>query len=249
MDGQGDFGNLIKSYEEGRQRFPEAIIEELWGTLALGGAKVLDLGCGTGISTRQLLKPGLSLFGLDKDQRMISTARAHGPSGIQYSVGTANRIPFPDGYFDAVTAFSSFHWFYNKEAVLEIKRALKDGGIFLVANKNHLPSSDNPLRAVYEGMLDSFFAKKPYDPKSDYDPAALMRDGGFKEIRSKSIMVRQVFTVRQAIAYVQSVSKWNLIEERDRERALETVTEYCNKVAKEGTITDEVEIAYFMGKR
>jgi ubiquinone/menaquinone biosynthesis C-methylase UbiE len=58
----------------------------------------------------------------------------------KYVTGSAERIPFSNNTFDAVTAFAAFHWFDNKASLNEIKRVLKPGGIFFVVNKTGLKS-------------------------------------------------------------------------------------------------------------
>ena len=79
-------------------------------------ARVLDLGCGTGISTRQLVRDGAKIFGADKDANMIGEAKKEA-SSIQYVVAEAGRLPFGDASFDALTSFAAFHWFTDADSI------------------------------------------------------------------------------------------------------------------------------------
>jgi len=68
----------------------------------------LDVGCGTGIITRQLAVRRASLTGTDIDSRMLEQAKQHLGKQIDYLVAPTEKLPLPDTSFDAVTAFSAF---------------------------------------------------------------------------------------------------------------------------------------------
>ncbi len=127
-NGYGTFGNLSKHYDEARQGFPQEIIDYFWSFLKTESPIILDAGCGTGISTRHLIRDSAKIFGSDNDSEMIKQAQMKGKDGIGYTVASANDMPFQNGQFDAVTAFSAFHWFCDRESIDEIKRVLKNGG-------------------------------------------------------------------------------------------------------------------------
>ena len=67
----------------------------------------LDLCCGTGDIAREVLRqyPASKVTGLDFSQKMLNIAKSKNSnnSGIQYLLGNAMEIPFPDTNFDAVT--------------------------------------------------------------------------------------------------------------------------------------------------
>lgn len=70
-----DFGALADAYEGGRKGYPPEI-GEYFLSLKEKNAKTLDVGCGTGISTR-LLAEYYSIIGCDCDQRMIKKAQKY----------------------------------------------------------------------------------------------------------------------------------------------------------------------------
>ena len=76
---------------------------------------------------------------MDKDPEMIRQAEKEGDSPIRYVASPVDGMPFETCKFDAVTAFSAFHWFTDKASIREIKRVLKAGGVFFVVNRNRAP--------------------------------------------------------------------------------------------------------------
>jgi ubiquinone/menaquinone biosynthesis C-methylase UbiE len=96
-------------------------------------ARVLDVGCGTGYLLRLLARqwPEASeLAGLDPAPSMIEAAAASADDPrLRFSVGTAERLPFPDGSFDLVVTTTSFdHWSDQQAGLRECARVLAPGG-------------------------------------------------------------------------------------------------------------------------
>ncbi len=92
------------------------------------GSRLLDIGCGTGLFVRQYLKTGGSAFGLDISRGMIEKARQRCPE-CEFLVGTADKLPFSDGNFDAVSSILAFTYLKRPEDMLsETYRVLRPGG-------------------------------------------------------------------------------------------------------------------------
>jgi ubiquinone/menaquinone biosynthesis C-methylase UbiE len=91
------------------------------------GKTVLDLGAGTGKFSKKLLATGAAVFALDPVPAMLEQLFQQYPS-IEAKLGSAEDIPFADGFFDAVVCAQSFHWFATPEALAEIHRVLRPGG-------------------------------------------------------------------------------------------------------------------------
>jgi ubiquinone/menaquinone biosynthesis C-methylase UbiE len=96
------------------------------------GARVLDIGCGTGRLTRWIgerLGPKGSAFGIDPLEERIGVARAQG-GAARFEVGQAEDLSaFADASFDIVVMSSVFHWVADKAKALgEIRRVLRPGG-------------------------------------------------------------------------------------------------------------------------
>jgi len=66
------------------------------------GARVLDVGCGTGRWLRRYVELGLNPIGVDRTCAMLSIARTHGTRSL-LAAGEAHRLPFADSHFDCVT--------------------------------------------------------------------------------------------------------------------------------------------------
>ena len=97
---------------------------------------LLDVGCGTGFLIEILAKQRTAEYcGVDLSDEMIRVARGKGIQGAQFTVGAADRLPYPDGSFDVVTCSQSFHHYpYPEKAMQEAKRVLKPGGLYILSD-------------------------------------------------------------------------------------------------------------------
>src|SRR5215212_5571085 len=72
----------------------------------LSRVRLLDIGCGGGVLTEEFASMGCQVTGIDISPRSIAVAQAHAATAglsIDYRVGPGTRLPFGDGFFDAVS--------------------------------------------------------------------------------------------------------------------------------------------------
>ncbi|MBI2800959.1 MAG: methyltransferase domain-containing protein [Gammaproteobacteria bacterium] len=99
-------------------------------TLLAPGAdeRILDLGCGDGTLTQQLVASGATVVAVDASAEQIAAARA---LGLDAQVVDGHALPF-QREFDAVFSNAALHWMLKPTAVVAgIARALKLGGRFV----------------------------------------------------------------------------------------------------------------------
>jgi trans-aconitate 2-methyltransferase len=94
------------------------------------GQRVLDLGCGTGQLTAQIVERGADVLGIDRSAEMIEQARRNFP-GIRFEQADATTFAV-DAPFDAVFSNATLHWVRPPgAAVARVRAALKPGGRFV----------------------------------------------------------------------------------------------------------------------
>lgn len=121
------FGAAASDYDRFRPRYPETAVR--WALDGLSNARVVDLGAGTGILTRQVLALGHDVTPVEPDPGMRAQLDATTP-GSGALAGGAEAIPLPDGAADAVVVGQAYHWFDRDRAHAEIARVLRADGTF-----------------------------------------------------------------------------------------------------------------------
>ena len=126
MTSKGDLYNLIgQDYNATRKSDPHICKRLITLLSPEKRGFYIDIGCGTGNYTIALSKAGFEFTGLDPSETMLATAR-HKASSKNWLLGTAEKIPVPDGQFDgAIATLTIHHWTDIKKAFQEINRVIK----------------------------------------------------------------------------------------------------------------------------
>lgn len=174
----------FRSACEGYAEFNESQGERLSRRLAAAFAvaeitpsmKVLDVGCGRGEIVRHCARLGADAYGIDyapaavtmSQQAVSGEQRALGKTGV--SQADAKSLPFPTAYFDRVLMFDVVEHLYPWElhtAMLEVRRVLKPGGLFIVHTAPNVwyDRYAYPFVRLYR-ILTREGAKYPADPRA-----------------------------------------------------------------------------------
>lgn len=121
------------------------------------GQRILDIGCGTGISLEPMLDKGLNLTGIDPSLYMLDFASQRLGSQVDLHRGVAEDLPFDDNAFDVAFFFTSLEFTDRPaKAVEEACRVAKDTVIICVLNR-YAPL--NMLRRFKSFFVPSLFTQ------------------------------------------------------------------------------------------
>jgi len=118
------------------------------------GARVADLGCGSGVFTALLRRNGFDSVGVDISPKLVALGRRKYP-GIELIEGDAENLPFESCSFDGVLLSGLVHHFPDpRRLAREVKRVLKAEGRFVAFDPNRM----NPFMWLYRDRASPFYS-------------------------------------------------------------------------------------------
>jgi ubiquinone/menaquinone biosynthesis C-methylase UbiE len=118
------------------------------------GARVIDLGCGSGVFTELLRRAGYASIGLDISAKLILLGREKYP-GLELIEGDAENLPFDSESVDGVLLSNLVHHFPDPHRLAaEVRRVLKRGGRFAAFDPNRV----NPFMWLYRDRASPFYS-------------------------------------------------------------------------------------------
>jgi ubiquinone/menaquinone biosynthesis C-methylase UbiE len=152
-------GTLVKKYEN------QLLLDLLQPSR---GEMILDVGCGTGLFTLNILGLGTRVIGLDISQPMLVRA---GQKAEKYPfrgvAGDMRFLPFADECFDRVVSMTALEFIADGQAAIEdLFRVARKGGVVVVTTLNSLsPWADRRKQAADRGhsLFEQMIFRSPDD--------------------------------------------------------------------------------------
>lgn len=159
---------------------------ELYDTIAQfglrRGATILDVGCGTGLSSAPFAANGFPVTGVDPSAAMLAKAKERIPNAV-FVEGTAEALPFPNERFDVVLAAQAFHFVDRARALAEAHRVLRTAGTIAIWWKQFM--ARDPVTDLREETFRSM----------GFEPPKSGLTGGFKEFYAANNFMEQTLRV------------------------------------------------------
>ncbi len=133
---EAGYSKIASRYAEDREIFDNWNEVEAFCSMLPPKAKILDVGCGTGIPiSRYLVQNGFEVVGIDLSKEMISAAKQN-VQGAEFLPMNMTEIDLPPESFDGViSCYSIFHVPRNNHAAIfqSFCRVLKPDGVMLAS--------------------------------------------------------------------------------------------------------------------
>ena len=138
IDPREEYDKLAGSYDRRWAGYVAASTRKTLQRLSVGpGARILDVGCGTGELLKAVRQQHRDVFiaGVDLSQEMLRVAAQKFGAAGSVVHADAHHLPFADAAFDIVTSVSAFHYLHGPARVLvEARRVLKPQGRIVITD-------------------------------------------------------------------------------------------------------------------
>ncbi len=139
------FGEDADRYDRARPGYPPGLFDALGEYAELApDARILEIGCGTGQATVAIARRGWAVDAIELSPDLAAVARRKVAGlGVPVTVGSFDEAELPQAAFDAVVAFTSFHWLDPATRVTRAAAALRHGGVLATVGTIHVQGDDD----------------------------------------------------------------------------------------------------------
>jgi SAM-dependent methyltransferase len=194
QDARWVFNRLAGVYAA-RPPYPAALVERLAALAGGPGARVADLGAGTGLLALPLAAHGLRVAAVEPAREMLAVLAAVAPPAIEPVHAAAEATGLPDGAFALVVLADALQWVDPERAGREAARLLAPGGAlavvsprlartpFLAALSERIVR-DNPKARSLPPPVDRLFAAAglPAPAEERHDDAVALDDARLEAV-------------------------------------------------------------------
>lgn len=150
------FGAIAEEYERFRAPYAGALMDALVDAAGGTGARVLEIGAGTGKATRDMVSRGLRVVALEPDARMVRVLRQLVAAGVEVHEVAFEDYTEGEGEFDLVVCASAWHWLDPQTRWQRVARMLRPGGTLAVIwNYQRILDTDDEPGAAIQARVDA----------------------------------------------------------------------------------------------
>ncbi len=195
-----DSDPVARRYVAGRPYYHRAALERA-GIGAVGVA--LDIGCGTGLSSRAVREYAERVVALDASMAMLAAAETL--PRVSYLAAGAEQIPLGDASVDLVTVGAAFHWFDQARVFAELARVMRTGAA-LVVYSDYFQGRLHERPSFTDWMRDSYLPQYPGPARHAYFDSEAGQAAGFSAAQYAESEIRVSLTGPQLADYLLSQS-------------------------------------------
>jgi SAM-dependent methyltransferase len=237
------FDRAASVYDDARPSYPAALFDDIVATAGVTtGARLLEIGSGSGIATRSLAEREFAVVGVELSTEMAQQARANLSVFPTVSILTGSFEEFTSlASFDGVVAFSSFHWIQPETRALQVRSLLRPGGFFAVADARWSIDDREFARGFEQDCRRALGKAVERKGAPGLTPLAdEMRDAGFKHLVERRYVWKVRYSAERFIALLSSLP-WYLSLAPGIRRRLFALTEARINAQDDGSVTTSFE--------
>lgn len=118
------------------------------------GSRLLDIGCGFGNVSKDLIKKGIEVYGLEINKEAIRALKKKGFKVVSHDI--SEKLPFSGNYFDGILLLDILEHVFDPLGLLsESARVLKKGGFIIVSVPLYFDLIDR-IRILFTGSIVSY---------------------------------------------------------------------------------------------
>ena len=232
------FCSAADLYAANRPSYPDALfdtVEEL-ARRTLRGARVADVGAGTGIATALLRERGAEVLAVEPGDGMAARFRDALPE-VPVVRGDGNALPLADSCFDLVTYAQSWHWTDTERSVPEALRVLRPGGTLALWWNTTPP--ELPWAAEQQARVAWASGSEPPGARTDDSRATRLSGLSGLPVERRQVRWSRTVPLETHLANVTSHSAFLVLDEKVTQRFLSEERVVLRELFPDGIVEED----------
>jgi SAM-dependent methyltransferase len=226
------FEEVAALYDVARPLYPAGLFDDLVALTGLRARdRIVEIGCGTGQATRPLAERGLEIVCVELGEQLAALARrklAEFPAVAVVNESFETWEP-EHAAFDAVVAFTAFHWINPDVRYEKTARLLRHGGSLGVVQTQHVTTDDgegfwSDVQEDYDAIMPGDDNRPPPRPAEVADLSAEIAASG---LFRQAVVRRHLWDVRYSadeyIAVLETYSGHRALDDASRQSLYERI--------------------------
>ena len=219
-----NFSTHSDKYAQYRPTYPVELFEFIM-THVKHTKTAWDCGTGNGQVARQLANYFEQVYASDISAQQIEHAQKH--SNIIYSVQPAEKTNYPDKSFDLIVVAQAIHWFNFEKFYTEVKRALKNDGVFVVlryGNAYITAEIDAVVEKLYNGIVGPYWDKERKYIEESYQTIPFP----FQEVETPQFVNTFSWTFEHFVGYLKT---WSAVKHFIKQRGYDPLDDIYEELS------------------
>lgn len=224
------FEEVPELYDRARPTYPSPLFDDLTALARLPeAARILEIGCGTGKATVPLAERGYRITCVELGEQLAAVARRKlsGFPGVEVVNAAFETWEPAHTEFDAVVAFSAFHWLNPDLRFEKSSSLLHENGVLAVVGTQHVLQEDGDqffteVQEDYEAVVpddEKTKAGAPLPPDAVGDLSDEIEGSGyFRNIAARRYVWDVIYTADEYIAVLNTYSGHRALDDVRCER-------------------------------
>ena len=241
----GRFTGFADVYDQARPSMPFYPVKIIRTYLGKKPDHVVDLGCGTGLSSLVWKGHCGKLTGIEPSDDMLAVAKSKETESISFMKGFSGATGLENASVDAVVCSQSFHWMEPESTLAEVNRILKSGGIFATVDCDWPPVCHWQAEKAYTALFRKVLEIEETNPDVRDTFVRWNKEGHLANIRQSGF-----FTYTREIVFsnTEKCNSARLIELAKSQGGLQTILKKAPELIEKDLLAFEKVVSGTFGE-
>lgn len=230
------FNQAAEYYDKYRPGYPQEIIDSLISVTGITeDSDLLEIGCGSGKATEQLVGNGFNILGIDPGEDLVRIGNEQFKNeNVNFVKGRFEEYDFGQKRFDVVYAAQSFHWVPQPIGYKKCADVLKDTGYLslfwnmYVLNDNDTDKELLEISKRYGGIAD-FVTETEYERRIDSIVSRIVDSNLFETPTVIRKLWQQNYTVDEFYGFALTGNRFMQNSDDDKQKAYNDIVTLAEK--------------------